>query len=265
MAWSGKVVIVTGSTSGIGQATALLFGRAGAMTVLHGQSKDRLQKTLEYFKKAEIPESRVHHVLGPIDNEKFQKQLIDETVQKFGKLNVLVSNAGTASLSGSKPTSVETYDHVMRVNVRSNFTLLPLALPHLIKSKGNVVIVSSIASRIAEPTMNPYQMSKSAVDRFAQNVAIEYVDMGVRVNAVSPGLIETNLGSAYGVPPEKMHNVYRKYVQSRIPLKRMGHPEEVANVIEFLASDEASYVNGVLYDIDGGQFVARGKLKKTKA
>ncbi|KAI6179006.1 hypothetical protein M3Y98_00563600 [Aphelenchoides besseyi] len=264
MAWTGKVVLVTGSTSGIGQATALLFARAGANAVLHGRSRERLQETVELFKKYEVPEERFHQVLGEIEKLDFQKRLLDETIAKFGKLDVLVSNAGCAGLPGKNPASIESFDRVMEVNVRSNYTLIPQAIPHLAKTKGNIVIVSSMASQICEPQMNPYQMSKAATDQFMRNTALAYAEQGIRVNAVSPGLIETNLGDGFGVPKDAMQKVYRKYIESRIPLNRMGQPIEVARLIEFLASDAAAFVTGSIYPIDGGQFVNRAIIKPTK-
>ncbi|KAI6227679.1 Glucose 1-dehydrogenase [Aphelenchoides fujianensis] len=257
MAWTGKTVLVTGSTSGIGRATSLLFARAGANVVLHGLSEKRLNETRELFKQHKIPDARLHHVLGPIEQVDFQKSLLQEAVHKFGRLDVFVSNAGCAGVRGKKPDSVEAFDRVMEVNVRSNYTLIPRVIPLLEQTKGNIVIVGSMAARICEPQMNPYQMSKAAIDQFTRNIALKYADKGIRVNAVAPGLIETNLGKNFGVPRESMQKVYRKYVGERIPLGRMGQPEEVAALIEFLASDAASFVTGAVWPIDGGQFVNR--------
>ncbi|KAI6175450.1 hypothetical protein M3Y97_00690400 [Aphelenchoides bicaudatus] len=245
-----KVAIVTGSTSGIGQQTALLIARNGGSVVIHGQNEGRMKKTLELFAKEKIPEDRILSILGPVQKSELRKKLIDETVKKFGRLDILVNNAGVSS---NKPLCLEECDRVFDINAKSVFALSQLAIPHLSQSKGNIVNVSSDATILGAPMLLNYSMSKAALEQQVKNLAIMFASDGIRVNGVCVGLTTTNIGEGFGVPEAMFEEVFDKYVKLNVPQRRFAQPVEVAKVIEFLASDRASYVTGSMYIVDGGQ------------
>ncbi|KAI6174526.1 hypothetical protein M3Y97_01000400 [Aphelenchoides bicaudatus] len=252
MSFKGKSVIVTGSSSGIGQEAALIFGEQGASVTIHGQNAERLKKTEDLLKKAGVTDARILTVLGPIEQEETRKKLIDETVKKFGKLDVLVNNAGISHPPGNDPNSLESLDYVMNTNLRSVIALTRLAAPHLEKTKGNVVNVSSVGSQRVATHAVPYVLTKAALDHFTRNAAVQYASQGIRINTVSPGATDTNFATRHNSNEEALKAFYQYFVDNVIPMHRFGSSREVANVIEFLASDKASYVTGSNYVVDGG-------------
>uniref|UniRef100_A0A914ZCN4 Uncharacterized protein n=1 Tax=Panagrolaimus superbus TaxID=310955 RepID=A0A914ZCN4_9BILA len=170
--YSGKVVIITGSSSGIGQAAAILFAKSGASVTIHGRSEEGLKKTFDAIVEAGISKERIHSVRGGVTEEKTLKALIDETIQKFGRLDVLINNVGIACKEGCKDhRSMENLDYVLDVNLKSIIHLTELAIPHLEKTKGNIVNVSSIGSQKTSQAMPFYVIAKAGLDHFARNYA----------------------------------------------------------------------------------------------
>jgi len=263
MSFKGKSVIVTGSSSGIGLEAALIFGNEGASVTIHGQNEERLNKTEELLKKNGVPESRILRVLGPIEKEETQTKLIDETVKKFGKLDILVNNAGISHRTDLEPNSLENLDYVMDTNLRSVIALTRLAVSHLEKTKGNVVNVSSVGAQRVAIHATPYVLTKAAMDHYTRNAAVLYADKGIRVNTVSPGATSTSFGSRHNVPEETLKDFYQHYIDNVIPMHRFGSAKEVANVIEFVASDKASYVTGSNIVVDGGILAGPPPAKAT--
>ncbi|KAI6170267.1 hypothetical protein M3Y98_01222000 [Aphelenchoides besseyi] len=234
MSFEGKVVVVTGSSSGIGQDLAVLMATEGAMVTIHGQSTERLKKTMDLLAKNNITNTKI----------------------------LQVNNAGLSHRNDlGDPNSLENLDYVMTVNVKSLIAITHLAVPHLEKTKGNVVNVSSVGSTWPVISLTPYQCTKAAVDHYTRNAAIEYAEKGIRVNAVRPGCIETNFGTRHGeLSPESLQ-LYEHIAES-IPMQRFGTPREVSNMIAFLASDKASYVTGSLLVVDGGLLCGPPQPKK---
>ncbi|KAI6206209.1 hypothetical protein M3Y94_00881600 [Aphelenchoides besseyi] len=255
MSFQGKVAIVTGSSSGIGQAAVEIFATEGASVTVHGQSEERLKATADLLKKLNIPDSRVLVVRGSIEEEQTQKRLIDETIKKFGRLDILVNNAANLNADGMDTNSLENLDYIMNVNLRSLIALTRMAVPHLAKTKGNVVNVSSAGSKLVNPNCTPYVIMKAALDHYTRNAAVQYAPQGIRVNTLSPGFIETNFQSRH-YDCEATQKAAEKFVgdalKNGVPMQRAGSAREAANVIEFLASDKASYVTGAYYVADGG-------------
>lgn len=249
---SGKVALITGASSGIGAATAVLFSKQGATLSLSGRNRENLQKTADQCLTDAEGQQKPFLIEADLSKEEDTKSLVESTLAQFGRIDILVNNAGVLEMGNIENTSLEQYDRVMNVNVRAIYHLTMLAVPHLIKTKGNIVNVSSVNGQRSFPGVLSYCVSKSAVDQLTRCVALELAEKGVRVNAVSPGVIITELQKRGGLNEE----AYAKFLERSKQTHAMGRPgeaEEVAKAIAFLASDEASFSTGVTLPIDGGR------------
>ncbi|XP_014227486.1 uncharacterized protein LOC106652848 [Trichogramma pretiosum] len=249
MSFVGKVVLVTGASSGIGAATAIHLSHLGASVAIHGRNVANLQ---EVAKQCKVPSPLI--VTGEMTNEGDVKKILDMTLQKYGKLDVLVNNAGTLENGSIENTSLEQYDRVFNINVRSIYHMTMLAVPHIIATKGNIVNVSSVTGTRAFPGVLSYCMSKAAIDQFTRCVALELAPKQVRVNAVNPGVVVTNLHRSSGMSEERLKEFF-EHSKSTHALGRPGTAEEVAKTIAFLASDDASFITGQTVPVDGGRSV----------
>jgi NAD(P)-dependent dehydrogenase (short-subunit alcohol dehydrogenase family) len=256
--FKSKVVIVTGSSSGIGAGTAILFAKQGAAAVvLHGRREDALKKVKEQCEAASQGQGKIHVVVGDITDQSVRDKLVNETVKLFGRIDVLVNNAGISM----NPTStaecpIDIFDNVFAVNVRSVILLTQLAIPHLVTSKGNIVNISSVAAIKSLPIFTFYNMAKIALDHFTRCLAVELGPKGVRVNSIQPGAIpDTDLASRYLDKSADFSQLMQSIVD-RTPLRRTGEVDEVAKAIVFLASDNASFITGIATPVDGGLYLA---------
>uniref|UniRef100_A0A1I8AQ58 Short-chain dehydrogenease/reductase-like protein n=1 Tax=Steinernema glaseri TaxID=37863 RepID=A0A1I8AQ58_9BILA len=243
MRFSGKVAIVTGSSAGIGQATVLRLASEGAKVVVHGRNAEKIQATLRLLDKMGIRCEDVLAFQGEIQDDVFIEYLVKRTIEKFGKIDILVNNAGLGGAPGMDPNSMETYDYIQDVNVKSVMKLTNIVLPHLEKTRGNVVNA---------PPMLYYAMSKAALDHFMRSKTEEFAQKGVRINCVNPGYIITDFLKQMDVPSSVEHKLTNGYNATN-PLGRSGIPSDIAKPIAFLASDDACYVTGVALTVDGGQ------------
>lgn len=246
MSFTNKVVLVTGASSGIGAATAKSFSKEGADVAMVGRNEAKLKKVAQEC--ANIGKSPLV-IIADLAKDEDADRVIKETVEKYGKLDVLVNNAGLAifgCLSDGK--AVSAYDEIMRVNVRAVIQLTTLATPHLIKTKGNVVNISSVVGKMVlkVPQYLSYAISKAAIDHFTRYAAVELASSGVRVNAVSPGPVRTDFLDNCGA------SMTWDELGSYQPLKRVSEPEEIADIVLFLASDKAKGVTGSDYVCDNG-------------
>ena len=240
-----KVILITGSSQGIGKAIALKFASLGAKIALNdiAQQEENLKIAAEEIKKAGAPEVKYYCA----DVSKFNEvEVMMQNIQKeFGRLDVLVNNAGiTKDRTLAKMTSEE-WQKVIDVNLTSVFNCSRLALPLLIPSQGNIVSLSSFSALRGNFGQANYTAAKAGIIGFTKTLAKEVGKFGVRVNAVAPGMIESKMTDAM---PEEVKMMVKKLIS----LGRNGKPEEVANVVVFLASDQASYVSGDVINIDGG-------------
>ncbi|XP_055302952.1 3-oxoacyl-[acyl-carrier-protein] reductase FabG-like [Sitodiplosis mosellana] len=246
-----KVVIVTGASSGIGAGTAEFLAKQGAWLVLVGRNEENLKSVA-----AKCPPThgapQPLQIVADVTIEADAKRIIDTTIEKFQKLNVLVNNAGILKRGTIETSTLEDYDTVMNVNVRSIFHLTQLAVPHLIATKGNVVNVSSVNGMRSFPGVLAYNMSKAALDQLTQCVALELADRGIRVNSVNPGVIVTNIHKRDGMD-EAAYAAFLEHSKSTHALGRAGNTIEVAESIAFLASERASFITGAILPVDGGR------------
>lgn len=249
MSFANKVVIITGASSGIGEATAELLAKQNATLVLVGRNVENLEKVAN---KCKSDAKSVLSIVADVCVETETKRIIDETISKFGKLDVLVNSAGIIEIGSIETSSLEQYDRVMNVNVRSIFELTRLATPHLIKAKGNIVNVSSVCGIRSFPNGLAYNMSKAAIDQFTNCTALELAPHNVRVNSVCPGVIVTELHRRGGMDAEA-YAIFLERCKTTHALGRPGNVNEVAEAIAFLASDAASFITAVQLPVDGGR------------
>ena len=247
--FSGKVVVVTGATSGIGHACAMAFANEGARVVCVGRKEDALKEVAEEVRNAG---SEALPVRADLSNEVEGDRVIDEALKTFGGVDVLVNAAGFLSTGTIENTSPEAWDVMMNVNVRAVFRLMQKALPSLIDRRGNVVNVSSVTGLRSFPGVLAYCVSKAAVDQLTRCAALELAAKGVRVNAVNPGVVVTEIHKRGGMNAES-YAAFLEHSKSTHPLGRTGRPEEIAALVVFLASDEAAWITGGTYSIDGGR------------
>uniref|UniRef100_A0A7E5A011 Short-chain dehydrogenase n=1 Tax=Panagrellus redivivus TaxID=6233 RepID=A0A7E5A011_PANRE len=259
--FADKVVIVTGSSAGIGKAAILGFAKEGASVVLHGTNAVRLAEAEKTLHAAGVPESRILKVQSGLDEEASQDKLINETIARFGKIDVLVNNAGVGRKPGTDASLMEHYDYVFAVNVRAVFRLVELATPYLEKTKGNIINVSSIAAirKPLEGTVESiiYYMSKAALDRFTKNINQSLMKKGIRINNINPGPFETNilnrsLGENASADAVAAATAGMKLFAFPTAAKRFGDPEELVPAFLLLADEKSSFITGSIWVIDGG-------------
>jgi NAD(P)-dependent dehydrogenase (short-subunit alcohol dehydrogenase family) len=244
----GKSVIITGAGSGIGRAASLLFTKEGAKLI----AVDRSESVKETAKLVSDAGGTVEAVMADAGSENDVKAFIDKAVSKYGRLDAIWANAGVSGgLVPLADQTVEQWQEVLRINLIGPFLAVKHAMPHMIRQKsGAIVLTASVAGLKAGASGHPYAASKAGVISLVQTTAYSLSGTGVRINAVCPGLIET------GMTKPIFDNAKQRGTDGKIgqlnPLKRAGQPHELAAMGLFLASDEASYVNGQAIPVDGG-------------
>lgn len=247
--FNGKVAFVTGATSGIGRACAIAFANAGARVVCVGRKEEALRDV-----EAKIHDTGAESltIKANLTNMGEAQQAIEQAIQVFGGIDVLVNAAGHLSNGTIENTSLEAWDDMMDVNVRAPFQLMQMALPSLIERRGNIVNVSSVTGLRAFPGVLAYCVSKAALDQLTRCSALELASKGVRVNAVNPGVVVTEIHKRGGMSDES-YAAFLEHSKTTHPLGRTGRPEEIAALVLYLASDKASWITGATYSIDGGR------------
>ena len=245
--FTGKTALITGSTSGIGAACAVRLASEGANVVINGRSDDGSQKAL--LEKIAAAGGEARYFAADVSRPAEVAELVRHTVQAFGGLDVLVNNAGVEHGSDFWDVTEAEYDQVMDVNVKGVFFGTQAFVRHCREAGtgGVVVCMSSVHEEIAFPHFASYCASKGALRMLTRNLAGELAPLGIRINNVAPGAIATPINAHLMETPALLDPLKKK-----IPLGRLGKAEEVAGVVAFLASDEAAYVTGSTYFIDGG-------------
>jgi len=244
--FSGKVALVTGATSGIGQACAIAFAQAGAKVVCVGRKIEALK---EIEKKIGADVLTIEADLAETESS---ARVVARALEVFGGIDILVNAAGHISNGTIENTSLEAWDDMMNVNVRAPFQLMQKVLPSLIERRGNIVNVSSVTGLRAFPGVLAYCVSKAALDQLTRCASLELAAKGVRVNAVNPGVVVTQIHKRGGMNDDA-YAAFLEHSKTTHPLGRTGRPEEIADLVLFLASDKASWITGATYSIDGGR------------
>ena len=249
MSFNGKTVIVTGSTSGIGRAAAEAFGREGASVVLVGRHETVLTEVAGAVRGAG---GQTISCSADVTAADAPERIVKTALDAFGGVDVLVNAAGVIASGTLEATTDEVWDSMMAVNLRAPFRLMRAAAPHLKARKGAVVNVSSVNGLRSFPGVLAYCVSKAGVDHLTRCAAIEMAPLGVRVNAVNPGVTVTNLHRRSGMA-EPQYAAFLERSKETHPLGRPGQPDDIAALILFLASDRASWMTGETIPIDGGR------------
>lgn len=240
----GKIVVITGGNSGIGMATAKLFKQEGASVAISGRDQKTLDEAVGNIGGGTIAVKADVTRLADLD------RLFSTVREKLGKIDVLFANAGVAKFAPVADTSEAMYDEVFDINVKGAFFTVQRALPHL-NDGASILLNTTFLAHTGVAGTSVYSASKAAVRSFIRTLATELVDRKIRVNAVSPGPIQTPIYGRLGLPGEVVQQMAQS-ILATVPMKRFGQPEEVAQAALFLGSSSASYITGVELNVDGG-------------
>lgn len=268
-----KVVVVTGSSRGIGKAIAKEFAKNNYSILLNARDEKELIETVEEIRKEISDPNKVAYLTGDISEEKTCISLIEEAIKRFGRINVLVNNAGISGPSQrTNNITSRDWDYVIGVNLRGTFLCTREALKYMTTSSNNssisnnnindvnrnnksydydsnfsIINISSVHESIPMPYSAPYAASKGGMEMLTKNIALEVAEKGIRINGIAPGAINTSMNKDIMEDPQK-----KKQEEEKIPMRRIGEPEEIAKVAFFLASTDASYITGTTVYVDGG-------------
>ena len=239
-----KIAVITGGTSGIGLATAQRYADEGATVVITGRNKDTLDQALK-----ELGEN-VIGIQGDVSNLDDLDKLYGEVKERLGHIDILFANAGVAELASLESSDEALYDRHFDINVKGLFFTVQKALP-LLTDGGSVILNASVVATKGFENFSVYSATKAAVRSFARSWATDLSARKIRVNAISPGPIETPIYGKFGLSPEQMEQMGASFV-AQVPLSRFGQASEIADAALFLASNDSSYINGVDLAVDGG-------------
>jgi NAD(P)-dependent dehydrogenase (short-subunit alcohol dehydrogenase family) len=246
--FSGRVALVTGASSGIGRATAVRLAHDGAQVCLVARDRARLEALARELGGEAVAFA---HAADLTRSEK-RAGVVPACVERFGRLDALVNAAGVIGTGTVAEADREAWDQMLEINLHATVELMRAAIPHLEKTRGCIVNLSSVAGLRAFPGITPYAVSKAAVDQLTHCAALELGARGIRVNAVDPGVVITELHRR-GYMDEKAYAAFLEHSKGTHPLGRVGQAEEVADAIAFLASPRAAWITGVSLPVDGGR------------
>jgi len=243
-----KSILITGSSKGIGKAIAFECAKHGAKVIISSRKSDICIQTADEI-NTNIGKEVAYPIPANISDDSQLKNLVNETIKKIGKIDVLVCNAATNPFMGSMlDMPIEKFDKVMHNNIRSNQVLCNLVLPEMVNRKdGSIIIISSIAAIKGSPILGAYNISKAADVMIVKNIAAEFGNKNIRANSIAPGLIKTDFAKALWENPDILKSVLKS-----TPMQRIGKPDEIAGVAVMLASDAGNYINGQTIVVDGG-------------
>ena len=252
---AGRRALITGGGTGIGRATAMCFAREGAAVMVSGRRRPELEETV---RDVERGGGTAAWLQGDVSAEADAERMVDETVSRLGGLDVLVNNAGIIVRNASvTAVSVEDWERVVNIDLTGVFLVSRFALRQMVKARrgGAVVNVSSVSGIMGDPNMAPYNAAKGGVNLLTKSMALDYAPHQIRVNSVCPGRVATPMPRGRLKPGENWEEVLSQWGKS-IPLGRVGEPEDIAQAILFLASDEAAWITGATLVVDGGSTIS---------
>ncbi len=247
-----KVAVVTGSDRGIGRAIALAFAKSNRYSgiVVNARKREETEKVAKEIRDGGTNTDSIA-VIADVSQETDCIRLIDEAVKHFGRIDVLVNNAGIQQEVPFEDTSIEIWQKIIAVDLTGPFVCSREVVKHMLNQKnpegGCIINISSVHQVIPKPHYIPYATSKAGIEMMTKTMALELAQHNIRVNVVAPGAIETDMNQELRENKNELNKVLM-----RIPLRRIGSPEEIANMVEFLASDKASYITGSAFFVDGG-------------
>lgn len=245
-----KTYIITGSSRGIGRATAEMLAAQGARVVISSRTRESCEQVVEHIRAAGGDAIAVPCHIG---KDEQLKQLIQNSVDHYGRLDGLVCNAASNPVYGPmQQLEQSAFDTIMHNNLWSQIELCRLAAPHVQQHNGSMVLVSSVAGLSGQKMLGAYAISKAGEMQLARNLAVEFGELGIRVNAVAPGLIRTDFSQALMANEKQV-----AFLERSLPARRVGEPQDIAGVIGFLLSDAAAYVTGQTIVADGGMMIAQ--------
>lgn len=248
----GKVAIVTGGNAGIGEAVAKRFAAEGASVTITGRRQAELARVEAAIRQHT---DKILTVSGSVTDEAHVQEVVQATIDRFGRIDIVVNNAGIGDF-GKRLHEIddERWRAVLDVNVTGAFRMTRAAIPYMLNQKsGAIVNISSVASLVGIPGLPAYAASKGALDALTRSVAIDYAQDGIRCNVVNPALVDTPMAAPLKANPDMLHAILSQYA-----IRRAGTPEEVASLVLYLASDEAAWVTGGTFTIDGGMTIYKG-------
>lgn len=240
-----KVAVVTGGNSGIGYASARELKSKGANVIITGRNADKVKEAAN--------ELGVHGLVADVSDVDQIDQLTRNIKEHFGKVDILFLNAGVFALEPVGGISESTFDYQMDINFKGLVFTVEKFLP-LLSEGASIINLSSVAAYTGTPNIAVYAASKAAVNAYSKTAAIELASRNIRVNVINPGPIDTPIFDKLGMPPEQTGSV-KENIKGGIPLKRMGRPEEVAQLVSFLASSASAFITGSEFTIDGGMMI----------
>lgn len=248
----GKVAVVTGGNAGIGEAVAKRFADEGALVVVTGRRQQALDRVVSGIRHNK---GKALAVAGSVTDEAHAQDVVQRSLDSFGRIDILVNNAGIGDFGKRlHETDDVTWATVLDVNLTGVFRMTRAIVPQMLKQGcGAIVNISSIASLVGIPTLTAYAASKGGLDALTRALAIDYAKDGIRCNVVNPGLIDTPMAAPLMANPDLLQPILAQYA-----IRRPGTPEEVANMVLYLASDEAAWVTGGTFTIDGGMTATKG-------
>ncbi|HZH48550.1 MAG TPA: SDR family oxidoreductase [Nitrospira sp.] len=248
----GKVAVVTGGNAGIGEAVAKRFADEGASVVVTGRRQQALDRVVSGIRHNK---GKALAVAGSVTDEAHAQDVVQRSLDSFGRIDILVNNAGIGDFGKRlHETDDVTWASVLDVNLTGVFRMTRAIVPQMLKQGcGAIVNISSIASLVGIPTLTAYAASKGGLDALTRALAIDYAKDGIRCNVVNPGLIDTPMAAPLMANPDLLQPILAQYA-----IRRPGTPEEVANMVLYLASDEAAWVTGGTFTIDGGMTATKG-------
>ncbi len=239
---NGKIAVVTGGNSGIGYASAKELKENGATVIITGRSAEKVKIASEKL--------GVKGIVADVKSISAIEDLVEQVKTDFGKVDVLFVNAGIFQAAPIGQISEEMFDHQMGINFKGAFFTTEKFLP-ILNDGASIINLSSVIAYTGMPNTAVYAASKAALNSYTRTAATEFAPRKIRVNVINPGPIATPIYEKTGMEEEQL-NGFAEAMQNRIPLKRFGQPEEVAKLVSFLASDDASFITGSEYNIDGG-------------